>query len=148
MKQAMDEDGQPRGSAWYFSPKLMERKLYNKEDPSEMEIKIETQFFLEDQFDEKGDPIEISPLEFLNKKHFKFRGAVKVDNIYIGSKISLQCKVYDGVVSHVSKERKRLTQIKQGTGMSSSTAATATTQSSASLLLGDEEEAEILLEDD
>lgn len=146
MKQAVDEDGQPKGSAWYFSPKLMERKIYNKEDPSDVQIKIETQFFLEDKFDAQGNPVEISPLEFTGKKHFKFRGAIKIDNIYIGSKISLQCKVYDGVVVKVSKERKRMTDIKPFSGVSSSS-------SSASVLLNgghddDDDDAEILLEDD
>jgi hypothetical protein len=144
MKQAVDEDGQPKGSAWYFSPKLMERKVYNKEDPTDVQIKIETQFFLEDQFDSHGNPVEISPLEFTGKKHFKFRGAIKIDNIYIGSKISLQCKVYDGVVAQVSKERKRLTTIKPSGAPSSGSS------SSASALLsgGNDDDAEILLEDD
>lgn len=111
MKQALDEDGNPKGNSWYFSPKLMDRKIYNKDDPTDIQTKIETQFFLEGQFDDKGNPIEISPLEFTGKKHFKFRGAIKISDIYIGSKISIQCKVYDGVVSLVSKERKRMTQL-------------------------------------
>lgn len=112
MYQSLDEDGNPKGNSWYFSPKLMERKIYNKEDPSDVQLKIETKFYLEDQCDEKGEPIEISPLEFIGKKHFKFRGAIKIEKIYIGSKISLQCKIYDGAVKHVNNERKRLTNVK------------------------------------
>lgn len=112
MYQSLDEDGNPKGNSWYFSPKLIERKIYNKEDSSDVKIQIETKFYMEDQFDEKGEPVEISPLEFLGKKHFKFRGAIKIDKIYIGSKISLQCKVYDGAVQRVSNERKRLTNTK------------------------------------
>ena len=111
MKQAVDEDGNPKGNAYYFSPKLMEKKIYNKEDPSDMKIEVVTEFFLDGQFDEAGNPIKISPLEFMGKKHFKFRGAVKIDNVYIGSKISIQCKIYDGVVRPVSNERKRMTAI-------------------------------------
>lgn len=111
MHQSLDEDGNPKGNAWYFSPKLMERKIYNKEDPSDIQIKIETSFYSDDQVDAKGNPIEISPLEFLGKKHFKFRGAIKIENVYVGSKISLQCKIYDGVVRPVSNERKRLTTV-------------------------------------
>lgn len=103
MHQAIDEDGNPKGNAWYFSPKLMERKMYNKEDPSDVKIKMETVFYIDDTEE------EISPLEFVGKKHFKFRGAVKIENIYIGSKISLQCKIYDGIIRHVTNERKRLT---------------------------------------
>jgi len=142
MKQALDEDGNPKGNAWYFSPKLMERKLYNKEDPSDIQIKIETEFFLEDQFDKKGDPVAISPLEFTGKKHFKFRGAIKIDNIYIGSKISIQCKVYDGVVCHVSNERKRLTKLSPPSSIG-----VKGTVSSSSVLLqqeGEEEDDEVL----
>jgi hypothetical protein len=112
MYQSLDEDGNPKGNSWYFSPKLMERKIYNKDDPSDVQIKMETKFYMEDQFDEQGEPVEISPLEFLGKKHFKFRGAIKIEKIYIGSKISLQCKVYDGAVQRVSNERKRLTNTK------------------------------------
>lgn len=108
MYQSLDDDGNPKGTAWYFSPKLLERKTFNKEDPTDVQIKIETKFYLDDQTDEQGEPLEISPLEFIGKKHFKFRGAIKVESIYIGSKISLQCKIYDGVVRHVSNERKRL----------------------------------------
>ena len=109
MRQSVDEDGKPKEDSWYFSPKLYERKIYNKEDPTDVRLKVETKFFLEDQFDEQGNPIEISPLEFVGKKHFKFRGAIKVENVYIGSKISIQCKIYDGVVRTVSNERKRMT---------------------------------------
>jgi hypothetical protein len=104
MHQSIDEDGNPKGTAWYFSPKLMERKIYNKEDPSDVKMKIETVFYLDGD-----DEQSISPLEFLGKKHFKFRGAVKIESIYIGSKISLQCKIYDGIIRNVSNERKRLT---------------------------------------
>jgi hypothetical protein len=111
MKQAVDEDGNPKGNMWYFSPKLMEKKIYNKDDPSDMKIQVTTEFFLDGQYDEEGNPVQISPLEFMGKKHFKFRGAVKIDNVYIGSKISIQCKIYDGVVRHVSNERKRMTTI-------------------------------------
>jgi len=110
MYQSLDEDGNPKGNAWYFSPKLIVKKNYNKEDPTDIQLKIDTKFYLEDDSDE---PQEVSPLEFLGKKHFKFRGAIKVETIYIGSKISLQCKVYDGVVKPVTNERKRLTVIKK-----------------------------------
>jgi hypothetical protein len=113
MYQSVDEDGNPKGTAWYFSPKLMERKIYNKEDPSDMSLRVETKFFLDGQFDEKGEPVEVSPLEFLGKKHFKFRGAIKIESVYVGSKISLQCKIYDGVVRSVTNERRRLTNIRK-----------------------------------
>jgi hypothetical protein len=120
MYQSLDEDGNPKGTAWYFSPKLLERKIYNKEDPTDIQIKMESKFYLDDQFDDKGEPIEISPLEFLGKKHFKFRGSIKVESVYVGSKISLQCKIYDGVVRQVTNERKRLVPI--GKGIASSVA--------------------------
>ena len=48
---------------------------------------------------------------FFNKCNLRYK--YKIDNIYIGSKISLQCKIYDGVVRTVSNERKRLTVIRK-----------------------------------
>jgi hypothetical protein len=145
VNQSIDDEGKPKGEAWYFSPKLMERKIYNKDDPSDIQVKMDTKFYMDDQTDEKGDPVEVSPLEFIGKKHFKFRGAIKIDNIYIGSKISIQCKVYDGVVSTISKERKRLTQI----APASVTSSVKGMESSSSVLLQDEQEEdlEILLDD-
>ena len=152
MYQSLDDDGNPKNSAWYFAPKLLERKIYNKDDPSDVQIKIESKFYLDEQFDEEGEPVEISPLEFLGKKHFKFRGAVKIEKIYIGSKISLQCKIYDGVVRKVSSERKRLTVMKPSGAVSEvkSSIAAKTTSSAAALLQNedDEEDVEIELEDD
>lgn len=112
MRQPVDEDGNPKGDAWYFSPKLMSRKYYGKDEAKDdFDLKIETKFYVEDQFDAKGEPIEISPLEFLGKKHFKFRGSIKLDKIYIGSTITLQCKIYDGVVQTVENKRKRMVRI-------------------------------------
>lgn len=119
MRQPVDEDGNPTGNAWYFSPKLMERKLYKKTDDGkptdEFDLKIETKFYMDGQFDDNDEPVEVSPLQFLSsateKKHFKFRGAIKLDKIYIGSKISLQCKIYDGVVQNVENKRKRLVRL-------------------------------------
>jgi len=104
IRQSIDEDGNPKGNTWFFSPKLMERKVYNKEDPTDVQTKIETTFYTEDDQ-------EVSPLEFLGKKHFKFQGSVKIESVYVGSKISLQCKIYDGVVRPITKERKRLTTV-------------------------------------
>ena len=106
MYQSIDENGDVKGEAWYFSPKLMEQKKYSKEDPSDFQIQIHSKFYMDSDSDE---PVEVSPLEFLGKKHFKFRGSIKIENIYIGSKISLQCKIYDGVVKTVQTERKRMT---------------------------------------
>jgi Protein of unknown function (DUF2738) len=148
MYQSLDDDGNPKNSAWYFAPKLLERKVYNKEDPTDVKINIESKFYLDDQFDENGEPVEISPLEFLGKKHFKFRGAVKIEKIYIGSKISLQCKIYDGVVRQVSNERKRLTVMKPSSKPSSVNAVTASSAASVLLDEDDESDTEIVLEDD
>ena len=111
MYQSLDEDGNPKGVSWYFSPKLMERKRFSDSGPG-FSLEIQTKFYKEGQFDEQGEPVEISPLEFVGKKHFKFRGAIKIDKIYVGSKISLQCKIYDGAVQTVSNERKRMTTFK------------------------------------
>lgn len=145
MRQPVDEDGNPSGNAWYFSPKLMERKMYKKSDDGKSSdefegLKIETKFYMDGQFDENDDPLEVSPLQFLStaseKKHFKFRGAIKLDKIYIGSKISLQCKIYDGVVQNVENKRKRLVRLSSPND-----------QVSSSVSHEEQEDADLLLED-
>lgn len=111
IRPALDENGNPKGDAQYVSFKLMERKIFNKNDPKDMKLSVETQFFLDGEYDESGNPVEVNPLDFLEKKHFKFRGAIKLENIFVGAKISLQLKIYDGVIRHVQSERKRMTQL-------------------------------------
>jgi hypothetical protein len=113
--QAIDKETGESLNAWYFSPKLMERKMYNRVDgkPAEAtdyQLKIDTQFYLDGEFDEKGEAVEVNPADYVGKR-FRFKGTIKIKEIYIGARISLKCEVYDGVVQNVDNKRKRLVRL-------------------------------------
>jgi hypothetical protein len=113
--QAIDrETGEPL-NAWYFSPKLMERKMYNRIDGKQAEasdyhLKIDTQFYLDGEFNDDGEAVEVNPADYVGKR-FRFKGTIKIKEIYIGARISLKCEVYDGVVQNVDNKRKRLVRL-------------------------------------
>jgi hypothetical protein len=113
--QAIDKETGEALNAWYFSPKLMERKQYNRVDGKPAEatdyhLKIDTQFYLDGEFDEKGEAVEVNPADYVGKR-FRFKGTIKIKEIYIGARISLKCEVYDGVVQNVDNKRKRLVRL-------------------------------------
>lgn len=113
--QAIDKESGEALNAWYFSPKLMERKMYNRVDGKPAEatdyhLKIDTQFYLDGEFDEKGEALEVNPLDYVGKR-FRFKGTIKIKEIYIGARISLKCEIYDGVVQNVDNKRKRLVRL-------------------------------------
>jgi len=113
--QAIDKESGEALNAWYFAPKLMERKMYNRVDGKPAEatdyhLKIDTQFYLDGEFDEKGEALEVNPVDYVGKR-FRFKGTIKIKEIYIGARISLKCEVYDGVVQNVDNKRKRLVRL-------------------------------------
>ncbi len=113
--QAIDKESGEALNAWYFSPKLMERKMYNRVDGKQAEatdyhLKVDTQFYLDGEFDEKGEAVEVNPLDYVGKR-FRFKGTIKIKEIYIGARISLKTEVYDGVVQNVDNKRKRLVRL-------------------------------------
>jgi hypothetical protein len=74
--------------------------LYAKLIESKKNNKIMTMFF-----DEEGNPIE--PLSLMGKYCYT-TGAVKIESIFLGSKISLQVKLYEATVSIVDNGIKPL----------------------------------------
>lgn len=113
--QAIDKETGESLNAWYFSPKLMERKMYNRvdgkpADASDYKLKIDTQFYIDGEFDEKGEAVEVNPIDYVGKR-FRFKGTIKIKEIYIGARISMKCEVYDGVVQNVDNKRKRLVRL-------------------------------------
>lgn len=110
-----DEDGnRVVGQGPTFSPKLIEFKA--RKDPKtgkEKPYSMSTVFYLEDEVDENGDPIEVSPLDFLSTKSEKRycygRPAVKFESIFFGAKvISIQCKITEADVALVQSGPQRL----------------------------------------
>ena len=95
----LDEEGERiPGVGPTISPKLIEYKK-----PYQMV----TAFYLEDEVDDEGNPREVDPLTFLSdnkNKKFKLcyiRPVIKIESIFIGAKISIQCKISEGDISPV-----------------------------------------------
>jgi len=109
-----DEDGNRiPGVGPIFTPKLMEYKETKDKNGNVKPHQIATVFYLEDEVDENGNPVEVSPLEYLadknNKKYCYVTPAVKIDNIFVGgTAITIQCKIYEADVATVQLGQQRL----------------------------------------
>jgi hypothetical protein len=95
------------GSSPTFYPKLMYYKASKDKNGKEREARIGTKFYLEDEVDENGDSLEVNPLDFLGVR-CHVTPAVKFENVYVASKISMQCKVYEANVKAADSGPKRL----------------------------------------
>jgi len=97
-----------------LSPKIIEYK--ERKDEKTGKIKphqIQTIFYLENEVDEHGNPLEVSPLDYLStaseKKYMYLRPVVKFESIFIGAKvISIQCKITEGDISPIQMGAQRL----------------------------------------
>jgi hypothetical protein len=109
-----DDDGnRVPGVGPIFTPKLIEYKETKDKSGNIKPHQIATIFYLEDEVDEEGNPVEVSPLEFLsdksNKKYCFVTPAVKIDNIFIGgTAITIQCKIYEADIANVQLGQQRL----------------------------------------
>ena len=109
-----DEDGnRVQGVGPMFTPKLMEYKETKDKNGNVKPHQISTVFYLEDEVDENGNPVEVSPLEYLadknNKKFCYVTPAIKVDNVFVGgTAITIQCKIYEADVATVQLGQQRL----------------------------------------
>lgn len=113
-KEDKDTGERVAGQGPSFSPKLIEYKA--RVDPKtgkEKPYQMCTIFYHEDEVDENGNPLEVSPLDYLstesNKRFLYARPAVKIESIFFGAKVlSLQCKVTESDISPVSMGPQRL----------------------------------------
>ncbi|MDD4931416.1 MAG: DUF2738 domain-containing protein [Candidatus Colwellbacteria bacterium] len=110
-----DEDGNKvPGIGPTLSPKLIEFKASVDSKGVEKPYQMVTTFYLEDEIDDEGNPREVDPLSFLSdnaNKKFKLcyvRPVVKIDSIFIGSKISIQCKITEADIAPVQAGAQRL----------------------------------------
>lgn len=109
-----DDDGNRiPGVGPIFTPKLIEYKESRDKNGNVKPHQIVTVFYLEDEVDEEGNPVEVNPLEFLadktNKKYCYITPAIKIDNIFVGgTAITIQCKIYEADVATVQLGQKRL----------------------------------------
>ena len=98
------------GSIPTFYPKLMYYKASKDKNGKEREARIGTKFYLEEEVDENGDSLEVNPLDFLSVR-CHVTPAIKFENVYVGSKISMQCKVYEANVKAADSGPKRLLKV-------------------------------------
>lgn len=91
-KKKTDETEEPEQSR---SPILYTKLIFNKKDK-----KIGTLFI-----DEQSN-IEVDPLSILNKRCY-VTGAIKIESIFLGEKVTLQIKLYEAIIK-VVKHGKRL----------------------------------------
>jgi len=96
-----------------FSPKLIEYKETKDKNGNVKPHQISTVFYLENEVDEFGNPVEVSPLEFLsdktNKKYCYITPAIKIDNIFIGgTATTIQCKIYEADIELAQQGQQRL----------------------------------------
>jgi hypothetical protein len=108
------ENGRPmkeKGGTFY--PKLLWTKAREKNGKF-VESKINTRFYKEDEVDEDGNPIEVDPIQYVGKKCM-VTAAVKIESIFIGTKIGIQAKVYEALVKEVESGPKRLLMFKPKT---------------------------------
>jgi len=94
------------------SPMLYPKLIYAKErkDQKTGDIipgKIITKFYLADEVDENGEPLEIKPLDFLGKR-CTVSCALKIESIFVGQVIKLQCKVVEVDLKPVETKSRRL----------------------------------------
>jgi len=94
------------------SPMLYPKLIYAKErkDAKTGDIipsKILTQFYLTDEVDENGEPLSVDPLQFLGKRSI-LSCALKIESIFVGQVIKLQCKVAEVDIKPVETRSKRL----------------------------------------
>lgn len=110
-----DEDGnRVPGIGPTLSPKLIEFKASVDDKGVEKPYQMVTTFYLEDEIDDEGNPREVDPLSFLSdnaNKKFKLcyvRPVVKIDSIFVGAKIAIQCKITEADIAPVQAGAQRL----------------------------------------
>lgn len=103
------ENGKPNpemGGTIY--PKLIWSKARtDAKTNKQISSKMMTRFYNEDDVDEDGNPIEVNPLDYVGKR-FQITPAIKIESIFIGTRISIQAKVYEAFVKETESGPKRL----------------------------------------
>ncbi len=112
----VDEEGERiPGIGPTISPKLVEfQESKNKKTGIVKPYQMCTIFYLEDEVDEDGNPLEVSPLDYLsdpkNKKYCLMytRPVLKFESIFFGINICIQCKVTESDIAPIKTGTQRL----------------------------------------
>ena len=114
-----DENGEKiPGQGPIFSPSLFEFKDKFKDGKLVKEGKMCTVFYEVDEdgelteLDEEGNPVEIDPLNYLSTKDkktfFKIRPLIKIEDVFVGAKICLRCKILEADICPTTLGHKRV----------------------------------------
>lgn len=81
-----------------FYPKIIYFKPGTDKNGKPRDAKMVTKFYLEDEVDENGEPVEVNPLDYIGVKCYATT-AIKVECIFMGAKtINIQCKATEAEV--------------------------------------------------
>jgi len=107
-RRKADENGNINmNDAPMFAVRLMQSKDRTDKNGNFIPARINTGFYSEDERDENGEQLEVDPKTLLNKR-FYATVAVKIEDIFIGKDISIQCKLVEAVVKPFDNGPKRL----------------------------------------
>ncbi len=90
-----------------FAIRLMQSKDRTDKNGNFIPARINTGFYSESERDAEGNQLEIDPRTLINKR-FYATVAVKIEDIFIGKDISIQCKLVEAVVKPFDNGPKRL----------------------------------------
>ena len=91
------ETQEPDMEAPVLNAKLIYAKPKKDKDGNEIDGRIITRFYSEDEVDENGEPLILDPLEYLNKRG-SIISAVRFESIFVGKDIKIQVKIYEAAI--------------------------------------------------
>ena len=81
-----------------LNAKLLYAKPKKDKNGNDVEGKIVTTFYAEDEVNEDGEPLIVDPIEIINKRGW-IRTAVRFESIFVGgTSIKLQVKIYEAEI--------------------------------------------------
>jgi hypothetical protein len=91
------ETQEPDMNAPVLNAKLIYAKAKKDKDGNDIEGRMISRFYSEDDVDENGEPQVIDPLDFLNKKG-SIIAAIRFESIFVGKDIKIQVKIYEAAI--------------------------------------------------
>jgi len=90
-----------------FAIRLMQSKDRTDKHGNFIPARINTGFYSETERDSEGNQVEVDPKTLINKR-FYATVAVKIEDIFVGKDITIQCKLVEAVVKPFDNGPKRL----------------------------------------
>lgn len=126
-----DEDGnidETQGPT--ISPRLIEYEANERVDKKTGKKTLKpyqmcTLFYLQDEVDENGEPIEVNPLDYISTKerpkYCHATSAMKFESVFVGKNIRVQCKLTESFIEPMQQGSQRLLKYRPTTDSSSRT---------------------------